>query len=1048
MTCCCSKDKRIIIVRGDDTDFNDGNLVEFKITSSILTVSDFKAKIVLGTITKNYNDLSSGIIDYNLSSQESSKLPYGDINGTLYLISQSDKRATITNTIPFKVVSLVDINSIATSDVDYTINVEQGGETIFNIDVHSAVSVSVGTVETLPAGSDAYVENVSTDNHLVLNFGIPQGIQGEQGEQGPDGKDGSDGKDAKINGVNTLTLNTTYGISLSQIGSTATLSGKEITDVVDGISALIPAQATEQNQLADKNFVNSSIATNTANFIGTFNSVADLEAYSGPLTNNDYAFVVGTDSSGNTIYDRYKYTTATTPASWVFEYELNNSSFTASQWAAINSGATEENINQITINENAIGNLPSLNTSLKDNLVDAINEVNNIGKSKVDDVEVDGVSVVKNNIAHILGVDLYSGTNISVTNNPPYEIIGSLTINDGVVSGFSSNNYLKTKETLGDCELTDIGDKTIVEFACTFNQNLGSQYTSTVFISEPNSDGGQSAIFYHQESSKLKLAYHHTTGSTWIASSPEIVLPTNQKVYLRIIETKIDVNTLKTEVYLSYDNVSYTKESEKTLILSPSTGYLSDASNSKLYLGYDDNSYSSSDYGFFNGSLDIEYFKIISKDNSVLYLYTPKHYKISLDLTQEQWDALNSGATATNIGQITTNETAIGNLSTLTTTANTDLVSAINEVNSTAGSKVSDVQINNTSIVTSGVANISPVTLNGTYGVIKLGAGTGGLAINSSGNLYVVGASQGQTEAKLANINNPVMPGQIDTAVKAGLTTNTLTFTDAEKLAARTLIGAGTGNSNLILDIGTGLKETDGVQYDITGTPTITNGVLSGITDSNYLVTKGTLNSTLSNDGDSVQLDFSATVKTATVSTGNLYTIYVNGQNYLRIVQSSTGNRLQVQGRINNTNVVSVNSGTGVFPQNEKTYIRIKETRVSSSSYTFDVSYSTDGTTYTSVSSTSLTASCLGAFNGEKIAIGVLNTPSASGRGPFSNGDIDLKDFKVTKSDVPLPWTLNAKGGTLVQANLASSISSASTHEELVSAKLLYEELEKIKALI
>ena len=363
-------------------------------------------------------------------------------------------------------------------------------------------------------------------------------------------------------------------------------------------------------------------------------------------------------------------------------------------------------------------------------------------------------------------------------------------------------------------------------------------------------------------------------------------------------------------------------------------------------------------------------------------------------------------------------------------------------------SKVRDVQIKGTSIVTNGVANIIPAELNGNYGVVKLGAGTGGLAINSSGNLYVVGASQGQTAAKLANINNPVMPGQIDTAVKAGLTTNTLTFTDAEKLAARTLIGAGTGNSNLVLDIGTGLKETDGVQYDITGTPTITNGVLSGITDSNYLVTKGTLNSTLSNDGDSVQLDFSATVKTATVSTGNLYTIYVNGQNYLRIVQSSTGNRLQVQGRINNTNVVSVNSGTGVFPQNEKTYIRIKETRVSSSSYTFDVSYSADGTTYTSISSTSLTASCLGAFNGEKIAIGVLNTPSTSGRAPFSNGDIDLKDFKVTKSDVPLPWILNAKGGTLVQANLASSISSASTHEELVSAKLLYEELEKIKALI
>lgn len=110
------------------------------------------------------------------------------------------------------------------------------------------------------------------------------------------------------------------------------------------ITSVIPSTATSSNKLTDQNFVNSSIATNTANFIGTFNSVADLENYSGTVTNNDYAFVVGTDSAGNTVYDRYKYTTSTTPASWIFEYELNNSSFTAAQWASINSGITSGDV--------------------------------------------------------------------------------------------------------------------------------------------------------------------------------------------------------------------------------------------------------------------------------------------------------------------------------------------------------------------------------------------------------------------------------------------------------------------------------------------------------------------------------------------------------------------------------------------------------------------------------------------------------------------------------------------------------------------------------
>jgi hypothetical protein len=121
----------------------------------------------------------------------------------------------------------------------------------------------------------------------------------------------------------------------------STVSGLEAR--VTTIEGDIPAQASSTNQLADKNFVNSSIATNTANFIGTFNSVAELEAYSGTLTNNDYAFVVATDSAGNTVYNRYKWN----GSAWLFEYALNNSSFTANQWAAINSGATTTNIGQI-----------------------------------------------------------------------------------------------------------------------------------------------------------------------------------------------------------------------------------------------------------------------------------------------------------------------------------------------------------------------------------------------------------------------------------------------------------------------------------------------------------------------------------------------------------------------------------------------------------------------------------------------------------------------------------------------------------------------------
>ena len=102
---------------------------------------------------------------------------------------------------------------------------------------------------------------------------------------------------------------------------------------IDIINGKIPAQATTINQLADKAFVNSSISTATADFKGTYNSLQELEQVTANA--NDYAFVVATDAAGNTVYKRYKWVAGT---GWMWEYNLNNSSFTAAQWAAIQSG--------------------------------------------------------------------------------------------------------------------------------------------------------------------------------------------------------------------------------------------------------------------------------------------------------------------------------------------------------------------------------------------------------------------------------------------------------------------------------------------------------------------------------------------------------------------------------------------------------------------------------------------------------------------------------------------------------------------------------------
>lgn len=129
----------------------------------------------------------------------------------------------------------------------------------------------------------------------------------------------------------------------------STLSGKITT-----IEGKIPSSATSSNQLADKSFVNSSIATSTAFYLGSFNSFAELQAYSGEKTNNDYAYVKETDSLGQEYIDRYKWNSNNN--SWLLEYKVNNTTFTAAQLAAINSGIT-------STDKDVIDNLSTVATS-------------------------------------------------------------------------------------------------------------------------------------------------------------------------------------------------------------------------------------------------------------------------------------------------------------------------------------------------------------------------------------------------------------------------------------------------------------------------------------------------------------------------------------------------------------------------------------------------------------------------------------------------------------------------------------------------------------
>lgn len=140
---------------------------------------------------------------------------------------------------------------------------------------------------------------------------------------------------------------------------------------IDDINELIPNQTTPQNQLADKAFVNSTVATNAANFRGNWNNYTSIptnindypEDYSGNKTptNNDYLVVQDGTDYGATYTGMWRFIYIGTwevdgKLGWHPQYRVG-SAFTAEQQAAIDSGITQSKVIKYDNYNNTIGTL-------------------------------------------------------------------------------------------------------------------------------------------------------------------------------------------------------------------------------------------------------------------------------------------------------------------------------------------------------------------------------------------------------------------------------------------------------------------------------------------------------------------------------------------------------------------------------------------------------------------------------------------------------------------------------------------------------------------
>ena len=198
---------------------------------------------------------------------------------------------------------------------------------------------------------------------------------------------------------------------ISQEATDRSTADNNFEQSIVNINSKIPSAASSSNQLADKAFVNSSIATSTANFRGTSATgltEAQFLTWANDLTHdeNDYVYWNTVDLVGNVVFKRYKYS----GNSWVYEYDLNNSSFTADEWAAIQSGITSDLVTKLT----ALPTNADLTTALN-NKVDKV-----IGKQLSTEDYTTGEKQKLAGIASGAEVNVQSDWNVTDTNSDAF----------------------------------------------------------------------------------------------------------------------------------------------------------------------------------------------------------------------------------------------------------------------------------------------------------------------------------------------------------------------------------------------------------------------------------------------------------------------------------------------------------------------------------------------------------------------------------------------------------------------------------------------------
>lgn len=162
--------KRILIVRGDDTNFNDGNLFQIIINSDT-SLEGYSGSLEIGSVLLNYPDVSSGVIIVNLTSSQTRQLIVGNIGGTFKLTDSKGRIKTIV-TIPFEISDRIDPRCELSQEVSINLITVQ---LIHNSRDYNDL-INIPQISGVPLQGDLTPEELNCETPASVNDKINSGV--------------------------------------------------------------------------------------------------------------------------------------------------------------------------------------------------------------------------------------------------------------------------------------------------------------------------------------------------------------------------------------------------------------------------------------------------------------------------------------------------------------------------------------------------------------------------------------------------------------------------------------------------------------------------------------------------------------------------------------------------------------------------------------------------------------------------------------------------------------------------------------------------------